>query len=67
MTERASLLLDCDGLMSNFIDPCVKHINELMGTKFVHDDVDEWDLMKALGVPKDVDDEVCRRMRLQGA
>lgn len=63
---RPRALLDTDGVLGNFHEPCLDLINEIGGTKFTLDDLKEWDLFNALGVDKDVKAEVYRRMKEPG-
>lgn len=66
MLDRPRILLDVDGVLTHgFVETCVQHFNG-MGMQVRAEDVDQWDLMKALGVSEDVEKEVYRRMRLPG-
>src|SRR5258708_4850965 len=60
-------LIDCDGILSNFIDPCLEHVNRILGTSFKHDEVNQWDIFEALDVQPQVAEEVFDLMKLEGA
>jgi 5'(3')-deoxyribonucleotidase len=43
MSTRPRALLDCDGVVGDFITPCLREIALLTGADHAHDDVDVWD------------------------
>lgn len=45
------VLLDCDGVLSDFVGGWLKLINAQHGTSFVLDDVTGWDVCESLGIP----------------
>lgn len=45
-----TVLLDCDGVLSNFTVPVIQHINKMLGTSFQEDEVVDWDICATLGV-----------------
>lgn len=69
MRDRARVLLDCDGpLTEGFVELACKYIREESDGKVdaqAHK-VDQWDLMKALGVPADVEKRVYTRLEEPG-
>lgn len=40
---RPVVLLGCDGVLADFITPCLRVIADLTGVQHAHDDVDVWD------------------------
>lgn len=50
MTQRARVLLDCDGVLSDFIGGALATINELYATAFTREQVTEFDFTKSLGM-----------------
>ena len=61
---KKRVLLDCDGVMSDFISRVIFEVNRDMGTTFTYVQVTEWELYDALDVPKDVAariDAICRQ------
>ncbi len=38
------ILLDCDGVLSDFITPALRVVELLTGKQYAHDDVTDWDL-----------------------
>ncbi len=58
MTRKPRVLLDIDGCVADFITPVVRLVNDRMGTHFTVDDVTDFDLYAALGVPEDVQESV---------
>ena len=65
--SKIRILLDVDGILADFVTPCVAHVNEIMGTTYTVDDVDRWDIMEALDVPPKVATEVFDRMKEKDA
>lgn len=45
------ILLDSDGVLSNFVGAWLSLINGARGTSFVLDDVTGWDVCESLGIP----------------
>ncbi len=52
------ILVDCDGVLSNFIDHVLVELNDICGTKHVIDDVTEWEMYEALKVPGEARERV---------
>jgi 5'(3')-deoxyribonucleotidase len=50
------VLLDCDGVLADFITPCLRVIERLTGNRHAHDDVDVWDFDRKL-IASDTDRE----------
>lgn len=63
---KKRVLLDADGVLINFHEPCLALINELAGTNHDLKGLAEWDIFKALNVPKDVVDKVYEIMKSPG-
>jgi 5'(3')-deoxyribonucleotidase len=47
---KRRVLLDCDGVLADFVGGALKLINEALCTRFVHADVTEFDLATSLGL-----------------
>lgn len=45
------ILLDCDGVMSDFIAHVLHEVNAELRTDHTHDDIDKWEMYEALAVP----------------
>lgn len=64
--RKPRVLLDCDGILANFIEPCLDVLHTLTDERYVHDDVKEWAIEKSLGVPKETWDQVYTKMQVAG-
>ncbi len=64
--RKPRVLLDCDGILANFIDPCLEAIHEFTPERFTHDDVREWAIEKSLNISKDIWDQAYKRMQRPG-
>lgn len=65
--KRPRLLLDIDGVVANFLEPCLKIVNDIMGSTYTHDDVKQWDFMRGqFGMTQQQIDEVYKRMYVEG-
>lgn len=53
MTNRPRVLLDCDGVLADFIGSALITVNNLFGTSYVHDDVTQFDIAASLGLSKE--------------
>jgi 5'(3')-deoxyribonucleotidase len=62
IVTRPRVLLDCDGVLSDFIGSVLALTNELLGTSYRPEDVTEFDFMRALGLPPDTAAAVKRRI-----
>ena len=49
---RKTILLDCDGILADFTGLLLRRINAQLGTIFREEDVTEFDISRALRVPK---------------
>lgn len=38
------ILLDCDGVLGDFVTPALRVVDRLTGKQYLHDDVTDWDL-----------------------
>jgi hypothetical protein len=46
---KPTLLLDCDGILANFIGACLNLLEEELGVQpYSHDDIQTWDLFDSL-------------------
>lgn len=45
------VLLDCDGVLANFVGGWLALINAARGTSFTPDDVTDWDICASIGIP----------------
>lgn len=52
MKERFFILLDCDGILSDFITAALKIVRLKTGKQFKHDDITQWDIFKSIGMPE---------------
>lgn len=43
MSSKPRALVDCDGILADFITPCLREIAGLTGVQHAHNDVDVWD------------------------
>lgn len=66
MARRPRVLLDCDGILVDFITPTLDVLYEVTGRRFEHDEVKEWDMMQSLGISKEVENVVFDRMKVEG-
>lgn len=46
------ILVDCDGVLADFATACVQWINKQQDTKFVTNQINQFDIFEALGVPQ---------------
>lgn len=65
MTKRR-ILLDIDGVACDFITPTLKVLSQLTGRTFQHDDVQDWDIMKSLGISDEIAKETYKRVGAPG-
>jgi len=63
---KPRILLDCDGILSDFHTPCLEILSELTGKDHNIDDIDEWDIFTSLGIDKDTKDATYERMNKPG-
>lgn len=47
---KPRVLFDIDGVFADFITPCLQAVYEHTGVRYVPDQVDDWDIMKSLGI-----------------
>ncbi len=66
MGQRPRVILDVDGVLCDFLGPCLRIINKLMGTKRTLDEMKTWHIFDALNVPKDIEKVVWREMKSKG-
>jgi len=64
--NRPRVLLDVDGVLCDFLNPCLRIINNLMGTSHTLDHMTSWHVFEALGVPADVEKLVYDEMKTPG-
>lgn len=48
--SRPRVLLDCDGVLSAFVDGWLALINEALGTGYTASDVTDWNVLASLGI-----------------
>lgn len=63
---KPRILLDCDGILSDFHTPCLAIINELTGKDHKLEDIHSWDIFEALGVSADIRKATYDRMNTPG-
>lgn len=51
---RPVVLLDCDGVLADFVGAALELINDQLGKRFTRDDVTGWDFTASLGLQPDV-------------
>ena len=49
---KKELLLDCDGVLSEFLDDFIKVCNSVLLTSYKRSDVTDWDIVKCLNDPR---------------
>lgn len=63
--KRTRILVDCDGVLSNFIKKVIATINVELRTNYTYDQATQWDLYKALSISeadgKYFDNMFCQR------
>ena len=60
--HRPRVLLDCDGVLSEFMASALRLINQLLGTRHRLDDVTEFDFSRALGFDRETAARVKREI-----
>lgn len=63
---KPRFLLDCDGILSNFVEPCLEILSRLMGKTYVPEDVTAFNIMASLEIPKDVVTQAYKEMKVEG-
>lgn len=63
---KRRILLDIDGVACDFITPTLKVLSQLTGRTFQHDDVQDWDIMKSLGISDEIAKETYQRVGAPG-
>jgi len=63
---RPRVLLDVDGVLANFLEPCLALINDMWGTDYKLAPLHAWNLFDHLKVPKELEDDVYYRMKKEG-
>jgi len=63
---RPRVLLDVDGVLADFLTPCIQIINEMTGWDKKKADIKSWHVFKSLGVPEDVETRVYAEMQRPG-
>ena len=53
-----NILLDCDGILSNFSKGVLDVFNKHYGTKWKEKDIHSWDMSQTLGVSRDIVQEI---------
>lgn len=48
------VILDCDGVMVDFVKGYLGLLNKHGGTSFVHTDITDWDIVSCLNIPRSV-------------
>lgn len=51
-----TVLLDCDGVIADFVTSYLALLNRFGGTNYTNDDVSDWDIVECLRTPKHVED-----------
>lgn len=64
--DRPRILLDVDGVLADFVSAACDVLSRLTGRELRVDQLDQWDIMKALGVPKIIEDEAYRWFSAEG-
>lgn len=66
MALRPRVLIDCDGVLADFLTPCLAIINRLTGKNHTLDNMSQWHIFEALGIEKKVEDAVYEEMKKPG-
>lgn len=66
MTKKPVVLLDCDGVPSDFIGGVLEIVDDITGLSFERDDVDQFDFFQALGVSIDDGRAIKRAIAVPG-
>src|SRR5579885_1757461 len=64
--KRLRVLLDCDGVLADFVTPCLALLKDATGVTYTPEQVTDWDIMKALSIPKETADAVYGAMKVPG-
>ena len=64
--KRPRVLLDCDGVMGDFLTPCLDTINIVTGVRYSADQVTTWDVMKSLGIDASTAEAIYKAMEVPG-
>lgn len=65
------VILDCDGVIIDFVSAYLALLNKHGGTNYTHDDITDWDIVGCLGIPDEVaraanaevDYDFCRNLK----
>lgn len=49
MNKRARILVDCDGILGNFVDPTLDLIHQHTGDRHSRDEITQWDVFASVG------------------
>lgn len=52
--EVSRVLVDCDGVLAQFLDHVLIELNDILSTSHVIDDITQWEMYDALNVPEAV-------------
>ena len=63
---KPRVLLDCDNVLSDFVEPCLEILERLMGRIYHREDVKAFNIMKSLEIPKEVSDQAYAEMAMEG-
>jgi len=63
---KPRFLVDVDGVLADFLNPCLKIINDLTGWDKKLQDMNSWHIFKSLDVPKEIEDRAYEIMKSPG-
>lgn len=57
---KPRLLLDIDGVLADFVGPFLDTVDRVLGKRFQREDVDQWDVCKAIGLSPEDGEEITK-------
>ena len=63
---KPRVLFDIDGVFADFITPCLDTVYAHTGKRYTPDQVDDWDIMKSLGISERDADTIYKMMEKPG-
>ena len=63
---KKTLLIDCDGILADFITPALKLVADITGKRYQHDDITTWEIFESLPEVQHAKDEIYAHMKWKG-